>query len=209
MVGFEYLFELFTLLLGLAMAEVLAGFANLLKLRARIRASQDTELDHIRVGWLVPLLGLVILLDQSTFWLRMFDMRESLYLSDGMVMLVLALIGGYYLISALIVPDEPAAWPDFDAYYMQHRHVVIGGALLISILVTIGQANLPSSPVDPQAAVPPDWVDWASIISELATVIGLLVALRARGRRANEIALAVAAVGQVVMGALSIAYPGY
>ena len=209
MVGFEYLFELFTLLLGLAMAEVLAGFANLLKLRARIRASQDTELDHVRIGWLVPLLGLVILLDQSTFWLRMFDMRESLYLSDGMVMLVLALIGGYYLVSALIVPDEPAAWPDFDDYYMQHRRTVIVGALLISIIATAGQFAMMDTPMAEGAVEPPEWIVLGSELGELVQFFALIAALFTGSPRISAVLLSLVVAGQLVVGTLSIATPGY
>ena len=53
---FSYIFELFALLLGLAVAEMLGGFGQVLKLRARRKAGMDEGV--VRVGWLVPLLGL-------------------------------------------------------------------------------------------------------------------------------------------------------
>ena len=54
--GFNFLFEAFVLLMGLAMAEVLRGFSRVLKLRARRKAKIVPDAETIRIGWLVPLL---------------------------------------------------------------------------------------------------------------------------------------------------------
>ncbi|MEO1221421.1 MAG: hypothetical protein AAFY42_08730, partial [Pseudomonadota bacterium] len=75
MEGFNFLLEAFILLMGLAMAEVLGGFARVLKLRARKRAGIEDP-DAVRIGWLTPLLGIFVIVDQSTFFLHMFSFRE-------------------------------------------------------------------------------------------------------------------------------------
>lgn len=58
MSNFDFVFTLFGLLLGLSLAEVLGGFGRALQKRRKVR-----------IGWLTPLLGLVVLLDVSSFWL--------------------------------------------------------------------------------------------------------------------------------------------
>ena len=57
MSNFEFVFSLFGLLLGLALAEVLGGLGTAIQSRRKVR-----------IGWLTPLLGLVIALDLTSFW---------------------------------------------------------------------------------------------------------------------------------------------
>ena len=209
MAGFDYIFELFTLLLGLAMAEVLGGFAMLLKLRGRQRAGVDPSVAHVHIGWLVPLLGAMILLDQSTFWLRMYDLREVLWLSDGSVVAVLILIGAYYLLASLIVPDVHEIWADFDAYYFAHRRLIIGGALLIGLLVSIGEGMLPSPPgataalarVDPK-------LEAAQMLLELVQLVALAWAFFTLRPRLSAWLLGATVAAQLATAGLTIATPG-
>ena len=49
---FDYVFELFTLLISLAVAEMLMGFSRILKMRARRKAGVDPTAISVRVGWL-------------------------------------------------------------------------------------------------------------------------------------------------------------
>ena len=137
MSGFTFLLEAFTLLMGLAMAEVLRGFARVLKLRARRKAGIDPDAARIRIGWLVPLLGLFVIFDQSTFFLHMYGLREQLVFNAGSVIGILVLIGWYYLVASLVFPDEPRDWPDFDRWYWQQKRWVLGGVLGINVLATI------------------------------------------------------------------------
>ena len=51
MSGFDLVFALFGLVLGLAITEVLGGFSRVMKMRGTVH-----------VGWLVPLLGLLVLI---------------------------------------------------------------------------------------------------------------------------------------------------
>ena len=139
MSGFDITFELFTLLLGLAMAELLAGFARAFKLRSRIRNGRGGELEQVRIGWLVPLAAVVVICHQASFWLFMYQMQDDLPLHFLSLICLLALIGGYYLVSAVVWPDEPEAWPDFDAYYMAHRRFIWLGVLAIGLCAELGR----------------------------------------------------------------------
>ena len=54
-----------------------------------------------------PLAALVVLCHQSTFWLFLYDVRGNVPLNFLSVLALLALIGWYYLISAMLWPDAP------------------------------------------------------------------------------------------------------
>jgi len=138
MSGFEMVFALFGLLLGLAIAEVLAGFAQTWK--AQLRAEVAGK-EPVRVGWLVPLLGLLVIMDQTAFWLHAYALREAIPLTFLALLAVLAVVGAYYLLATFVFPDEPDAWPDFDDYYLRINRIVIGGILLINFAL-IGFAAL-------------------------------------------------------------------
>ena len=139
---FDYIFELFTLLIGLAVAEMLMGFSRILKLRARRKAGVDPTAIEVKVGWLVPLLGLLVLVDLGTFWSIVWSMRGVLDMRMAIIFGVLVLIGGYYLVATLVFPDEPELWPDFDAYFWQQKRWVVGGVLLINLATAISSVML-------------------------------------------------------------------
>ena len=149
---FSYIFELFALLLGLAVAEMLGGFGQVLKLRARRKAgvgeyaipasssgcAAQPEAEpvgrQIRIGWLTPLLGLLVTIDLATFWNLLWLARGALEVNFLTVFVVLALIGGYYLVATQVFPDEPQLWPDFDAWYKLQKRFVVLGVVTINLL---------------------------------------------------------------------------
>jgi hypothetical protein len=138
MSGFEMVFALFGLLLGLAIAEVLMGFSRTVKARLRAEAASA---EPVRIGWLVPLLGFLVITDQTGFWLHAYALREAVPLNFLSLLCVLAVIGGYYLLATFIFPDDPWLWPDFDDYYLRTRRIVVGGVLLINlVLIAIAAA---------------------------------------------------------------------
>ena len=174
---FDITFELFTLLLGLTMAEVLAGYARPYKLRSRIRHNRlaygdqggDGVVQQVRIGWLVPLSAAVVLFHQATFWLFMFDVQGNVPVNFLSLLCVLGVIGWYYLISAALWPDEPEAWPDFDAYYMAPRRFIWFGVIAVALLADFGRA-LFEPPLEPTTA--PAWivstVDWTNNVGSIA-----------------------------------------
>jgi hypothetical protein len=170
--AFEFLFALFSLLLGLAIAEILGGFAQVLKIHARHRAGLGKD---VRVGWLVPLMGLFVLLSQLTFWTSAFSMREQLPFNYVVLVVVTAVVGGYYLLSSLVWPDDPASWPDFDAYYDQHNRVILIGNLVLTLAATvaIGVYGAPAKP--PAGGADAPLVIVAVIAVYLALILNLVL----------------------------------
>ena len=181
MSAFDLVFALFSLLLGLAIAEVLGGFSRALKLKRGARA--------VRIGWLTPLLGLVIILDLTSFWIVAFDMREHFEVQYLTLIAVLAIVGTYYLAASLIFPDDPEEWPDFDAHYDRQNWLVILGLLAANVGSWIGQiALLPAATGMEETALTPD--ETVDAVAGLAILVLLIALIFVKGRRANVALLA-------------------
>ena len=99
MSGLDFLFALFSLLLGLAMAEVLGGFARVMKLHARARAGRGRD---VRVGLLVPLMAGFVLLGQLSCWTIMFQVRAQLPFNYVALVGVTLIVGTYYLFASVV-----------------------------------------------------------------------------------------------------------
>ena len=136
MTSFEFVFSLFGLLLGLSLAEVLGGFGRAVQKRRKLR-----------LGWLTPLLGLIVLLDVSSFWLVAWAMRDAIPIQYFPMMCGLVICGLYYLVATLVFPHDFDDWPDLDPYYFAHKRQVIGGTLGCNLLALIGLAALGIAPL--------------------------------------------------------------
>ncbi|HEX4738663.1 MAG TPA: hypothetical protein VH331_13985 [Allosphingosinicella sp.] len=124
MTHFEFVFSLFGLLLGLSLAEVLGGAVRTLKARRRVR-----------VGWLTPLLGLFVMLNLVSFWMGAWNAQALIPVAYPALLIGLVIAGLYYMAASLVFPEDPDKWPDFDAYYFEHRRQVLGGIWLCNIMV--------------------------------------------------------------------------
>jgi hypothetical protein len=206
MTPFEFVFAVFGLLLGLAVAEVLSGFARTIKLRRKVR-----------IGWLTPLLGVLVILDLMTLWLTAWAMRDIVAANYLTLLAVLAMIGGYYLFATLIFPDEPAEWPDFDLWYDQHNRLVLGGMVVINLFlfgVSLVIAAVPEllatieATARPRSSLP-GGVDglFAMVLAAGGLLhLPLLIALIfVKSRRAN-IAMLALLIGFILLGALGSAF---
>ncbi|MBC7985563.1 MAG: hypothetical protein H7X93_02680 [Sphingomonadaceae bacterium] len=138
MTGFEFVFSLFALLLGLSVAEVLGGFARAVQKRRKIR-----------IGWLAPLLGLVVVLDVSSYWLVAWAIRDVIPIDYFPMMCGIVICGLYYLVASLVFPHDLDEWPELDAYYFEHKWQVVYGvlgcnALALGAVMTLGLNPLAS-----------------------------------------------------------------
>lgn len=185
MSAFDLVFAVFGLLLGLAIAEVLGGFARVLKMK---RAAKP-----VRVGWLTPLLGLFVMLDLTSFWGTAFSMREQMDASYLTLVVVLAIVGVYHLVASVIFPDEPEQWPDFDDWYDRQNRLVIGGLLGINIATMIVQGVLDSvHPVAEAPAGPAGDIGFLFYAGGAMALFALLVALLFVHNRRWNVAMLVA-----------------
>lgn len=171
--AFSFVFSLFGLLLGLALAEVLAGFGNVLQERRKIR-----------VGWQTPLLGVLVALDITSFWAFAWHTRAhipALYLS---LFVGLLFCGGYYLVARIVFPRDFAEWPDLDVHYAAHKRLIVGAVALLNLVGNAISISLGWSPFQTVA----DYVVQPLFYG------GLLALLLVRNKAANIALLAMLAL---------------
>ena len=125
--AFSFVFSLFGLLLGLALAEAIGGFGEALEMRHKIH-----------IGWLTPLLALLITFDITSFWLIAWQNRSAVPINFIGLASGLIIFGIYYLIAQLAFPDDVEQWPDLDVYYFQHRRWLMGGMYVCNLLAMSG-----------------------------------------------------------------------
>ena len=131
MTGVDLLFQLFALLLGFSVAELLAGLARSWRIRT---GATLTSTAAIRIGWLVPLLALLVLVDQTHFWLTAFELRNQFSFDYATLLGILVIVGGYYVVSSFVFPDDPEHWLDFDDYYLRTNRTVLAGMMAINLI---------------------------------------------------------------------------
>lgn len=198
MTGFDFIFALFSLLLGLAIAEVLGGFAQVMKIHARARAGISAD---VRVGWLVPLLAAFILLGQLTFWTFTYSIRDQVPFNYVTVLVVTALVGGYYLLSVLVWPDDFELWPDFNNFYDQHNRFILTGNLLLTIAAgVIGVMYAP--PTRPEVKVAQEAYVWFAVVGVYGGLLLNVVLIFVR-RRVLNIALLATLIALQVGGSIA------
>lgn len=201
MSGFDFVFALFSLVLGLAVAEVLGGFATVMKLHARARAGKARD---VRVGWLVPLLAVLVTLNQLSFWMFAYGVRETLPFSYLTLLAVLTVVGAYYLFSSLVFPDDPQDWPDFDLWYDQNNRFILVGMLAINLAIHLATAALRSAPTEAMARLTAGNGGLVLTLTAmvLAEWLALLLLVFLKGRRTNAILLAACSLLTVAQAAI-------
>ncbi len=162
--GFDLLFSLLSLLLGLAMAEILGDLGKVIDRR-----------QTMKIGWLTPLLAIVVLLDLGSFWGSAYDYRKVLIANDLSVLAVLAFASVYYLIATLVVPEDLEGVKDLNAHYWRNRRIVVGGIILL---------NLPNIPLTIAVGAGP--VTWTIVVIFYSLLVALLTA---RDSRVNIVLL--------------------
>ena len=193
MSAFEMMFTLLGLLLGLAIAEILAGLSRALRL---IRTAKP-----VRIGWLTPLLGTFVMLDLARFWLEAWTVREQLLVDYPSLIGILLIVGIYYLASTLIFPDDPEEWPDYDAWYDGQNRIVIAGMIVANVLAVTGMAVLERA--SGTSAEIRTMSEDALLVGDLGVVLifaCLIALLFVKARRWNVILLAVLIGLHLVVG---------
>lgn len=120
MSGFEFVFSLFGLLLGLALAEGLGGLARALKASHRVS-----------IGWPTALLGIFVSCDVVTFWMYGWAMRETIPVTWPTMFGGFVVTSIYFVAASLIFPDGD--WENTDAHFERHYRKVIGGVLICNL----------------------------------------------------------------------------
>ena len=142
MSSFEFIFTLFGLVFGLALAEVLGGFARAVKRHG-----------PARLGLLTPVLSLFLLYEITDFWMTAWDVREAVPLKTESLLVCVVIAGLYYFASVLVWPEEgDRGWEDLDGWALSHKRQLLlsvfgSNGITFASLVAIEASGLPASPL--------------------------------------------------------------
>lgn len=126
MTGFEFLFTFYSLLLGLAVANIATDFADMWRDR------------HARLaGTSTALLGLFILLCVAQQWISFWAGRDTLEMGPTNLLVCIAIAFPYIFASQAMFPARQDDCTSLEDYYLTHSRVLLG-VLLIPVLVSLG-----------------------------------------------------------------------
>ena len=124
--AFNYLSVLLSIILGLAITQVLKGFRGLALSRARVV-----------VYWPTIALSILVLVAAVQMWWSMFGMRDIQVWTFAKFAIVLLQITTFYLLAGLVLPDffgeQPVALRDH--YYAHHR--LFFGLFVMTLVVSL------------------------------------------------------------------------
>lgn len=121
---FEFFLAFYSLMLGLAVAQLLGGFGNLLR-----------ETPAPRLGLILPLLGLQLLLELLSNFVYAWHKFDSIPITlPGLVLPTLIGIA-YYLAATIATPANLGDWKTLDDYFDGRRRWIVGLMLLANLLV--------------------------------------------------------------------------
>jgi hypothetical protein len=123
--GFDFLFSFYSLLLGLAVARVATGFADMWRGRK-----------NMVVGISPILLGLFILFSAAQQWMSFWEKRSVLTMGPWPILVSMGTALPYVFVSQAMLPREQDTWASLEDYYMAHSRVLIG-ALLVPPVITL------------------------------------------------------------------------
>ena len=112
---FGFFFTFYGLILGLAVAELLGGFAGMVRAHALKKLEAQTAL--------VALLTFILI---CATWVDAWNMDRSITLNFGDLWAPILVATFYYLAAAVIFPRDPGQYPHLRAYFAARRKFVIG-----------------------------------------------------------------------------------
>ena len=175
---FEFVFVLYSLVLGLSLVELLTGLGRTLE----FKLAREADDKAFTIGWLTPLLAVFVILDLLSFWMFSWRVRDLVTASTGTVFGVLVFASAYFLASRLVFPSSPENFTGLDTHYFRVRRIVF--AMLI-VMVAVQWAFLFSLPT--MAALIRNPV---TIAFTIVLVVLMLGAAFTANRRASIVVLA-------------------
>jgi hypothetical protein len=112
---FAFFFTFDALILGLGVAELLSGFAGMVRAHALKRLEAQTAL--------VALLTFILI---CATWVDAWNMERSITLNFGDLWPPIMLATFYYLAAAVVFPRDPRQFPHLRTYFAARRHFIIG-----------------------------------------------------------------------------------
>ncbi len=113
--AFEFFFTIYSLLLGFALAELMLGYANLL--RAPVRPSW---------GWLTPTVGMLIFLEIIVTFLDAWMKLRGVPLNLSGLLVPTLIAVSYFVAAVMAVPRSATEWKSLDDYFHDRKTWILG-----------------------------------------------------------------------------------
>jgi len=144
---FEYLVQLVSILIGLALADLVLSLHKLLRARGRVRWH-----------WRAPATAVVLVLLMLDIWWGMRLLEQAqLPWTIGLFLPMLVGLLGFFLLAAAALPDDvPAEGLDLESYYREHGRYfwsLFAGVVLLFTLHNIALSWLALDGPDPSRLV--------------------------------------------------------
>ena len=113
--SFDYLFSFYGLLLGIAVANVAIGFADMWR-----------DCGKIGVGYCPPLLGVIVMLGGMNVWLTMWHVRQDAGVSAWQMLAATGVAMPYVFVSRAMFPGaEKDTERSLEEHYLRHRVLIL------------------------------------------------------------------------------------
>ena len=129
MSDFEYLFAFYSLLMGLALANVATGFADVWRGH-----------DGVKFGICTPLLGVAVMTHVLGQWSISWAFRDRLFMSPMELVWTLVATLPSVFISHAMFPKHTERWPSLDEHYLDHRYVLLGTLMVAPAIAIVSNA---------------------------------------------------------------------
>jgi hypothetical protein len=123
---FDYLFSFYGLLLGIAVANVAIGFADMWR-----------DWEKIAVGTCPPLVASSVLLGGMNIWLEMWHTRPYVTVNGPQMLVAAAISLPYVFVSRAIFPGAEEQEHSLEDHYLKHR-ILILALLAMPICISVG-----------------------------------------------------------------------
>jgi len=109
---FEFVCAFYSVVLGIAVAQLMTGVGRLIEVR-----------DQVRTYWVQSLWVVIVLLIDVNSWWSMWELRSAKSWSFVSFLLLVGLIASIYLVTVLLFPRVPESGEqiDLDAHYYKNR----------------------------------------------------------------------------------------
>ncbi len=165
---FSFFFAFYGLMLGLAVTELLSGFAGMVRAHALKRIEAQTAL--------AALLTFVLIV---ATWVDTYTMSRSITLNFGDLLAPVLLSTFYFLAAAVIFPRDPRQYSHLRAYFAARRQFIVG--MLFAAELADVWLNIPFFK---QALATEPGYFWGWLIPINVLIKGVFLALfLTRGRR--------------------------
>jgi hypothetical protein len=173
---FSFFFAFYGLLLGLAVTELLGGFARMV----RTKALRQLE-------WQTALLALLTFIVICATWIDAWNTLTAISLDFEALFAPILLATFYFLAAAVVFPSDPKEFGQLAAYYADRKRFVVAMLLAAELLVTFTFRTIMVEMIHNKPAV-----FWLWFMPYNLAIKGSYVALLfVRSRRANVVLLAV------------------